>query len=569
MKAYQLKITARYTNPSVWRRIIVPADLSFAQLSVVLNEAMGWFGEHLYSFEFPDLQLRLEELNENYDYFFENMDVDDSSEIMLEAYLDLENRFTYVYDFGNEWRYTVVVEKTLTDYDRNYPAILKYRGDTPCQDNIHEMYDLKKVNQKLKKMSLTGIKSKPMTQEEIYDSLEKGKGFFNVQGNYLGIYDWDEEDDAEILRSNPDLQDELENIWMRIQDSGQDIKSLRADVRLQDIFMDYNKENLIEIAKLHHLKGYSRLNKEELIRFLASKLLEKDTMCAYFSYLTDEEISIIDKFSKPVSRLKTGEEEISRGIALVSGGYAGASCLGYIVIPEEVRQAYHKNCRDKEWNDERQKKQELAIYLNGAAELYGICPVENALEIYTKYTGKSAQADEIQEFCKPIPENKKDYIYDNNRLIHKSFVREEDRQELERVQKGKHYYMPSRQEIETLGKEGYLPFDSSMKALRSFFTDFLKGDGGYAEDLCRYMQRVIREGGTIQEIIEFLSGVDVLDEFCDRKTIEKVKQLLHNVWNRTRKMQNRGNMSEKNVRQQKSTGNIVNFPADLSKWRNN
>lgn len=561
MKAYQLKITARYMNSPVWRRIVVPADLSFAQLSVVLNEAMGWSGEHMYSFEFPDLQLRLEELNENYDYFFEDMDVDDPSEIMLEAYLDLENRFTYVFDFGNDWRHTVMVEKILTDYDRRYPVILKFRGDTPCQDSNPETFDLKKVNEKLKKMCLTGINCKPMTQEEIYDSLERGRGFFNIQGNFQGIYDWDEEDDAEILRSNPDLQDELENIWMRIQDPGQDINSLRADVRLQDIYMDYNKENLLEIARLHHLKGYSRLNKEELIKFLASRLLGRDTMRTYFTYLTDEEISIIDSFSKPVSGKETEEEEISRGIALVSGGYAGASCLGYIVIPEEVRQAYYKNCKDKKWNEERQKKQELAIYLNGAAELYGICPVEKALEIYTKYTGKSANAEEIQEFCKVIPENKKDYIYDNSRLIHKSFAREEDRKELERSQKGKHYYMPSRQEIETLGREGYLPFDSSMRAVKSFLTDFLRGDGGYAEDLCRYMQRVIREGGTVQEIIDFLSGIDVLDEFCDRKTIEKVRQLLHNVWNRTRKMQNRGNISEKIARQQKSTGNIVNFPA--------
>ena len=52
MKAYQLKIMIKNSKPPIWRRVIVPAGLSFSQLELVLNESMGWAGSHLGSFEF-------------------------------------------------------------------------------------------------------------------------------------------------------------------------------------------------------------------------------------------------------------------------------------------------------------------------------------------------------------------------------------------------------------------------------------------------------------------------------------------------------------------------------------
>ena len=46
MKAYQMKIAIKNSHPPIWRRFIVPAGLSFSQLSIVLNGVMGWCGYH-------------------------------------------------------------------------------------------------------------------------------------------------------------------------------------------------------------------------------------------------------------------------------------------------------------------------------------------------------------------------------------------------------------------------------------------------------------------------------------------------------------------------------------------
>lgn len=61
MKAFQLKIVIKNSKPPIWRRLIVPAGITFSQLSMILNEAMGWCGDHLFEFEFYHLGLKVME----------------------------------------------------------------------------------------------------------------------------------------------------------------------------------------------------------------------------------------------------------------------------------------------------------------------------------------------------------------------------------------------------------------------------------------------------------------------------------------------------------------------------
>ena len=48
---YQLKITLSYTKPAIWRRVLVPANCTLAQLHDIIQIAMGWDNSHLHSFQ--------------------------------------------------------------------------------------------------------------------------------------------------------------------------------------------------------------------------------------------------------------------------------------------------------------------------------------------------------------------------------------------------------------------------------------------------------------------------------------------------------------------------------------
>lgn len=59
MKAFQLKMVIKDSRPPIWRRIIVPVGITFVQLSMILNKAMGWSGYHLFEMEFYHEKIRI------------------------------------------------------------------------------------------------------------------------------------------------------------------------------------------------------------------------------------------------------------------------------------------------------------------------------------------------------------------------------------------------------------------------------------------------------------------------------------------------------------------------------
>jgi hypothetical protein len=47
----RLKVVLADTEPPIWRRIEVPADLTLKELHAVIQAAMGWENAHLYQFQ--------------------------------------------------------------------------------------------------------------------------------------------------------------------------------------------------------------------------------------------------------------------------------------------------------------------------------------------------------------------------------------------------------------------------------------------------------------------------------------------------------------------------------------
>ncbi len=143
MKAFQLKIMIKNSKPPIWRRAIVPAGITFSQLSMILNEVMGWCGYHLFEFEFYHLELRVVEQAEEYEFSYEPFDYIEASTTFIREYLEKNDWFTYTYDLGDDWQHRVTVEKIIEDYAYDYPQVIKYKGDCPVEDcgGIYGYYD--------------------------------------------------------------------------------------------------------------------------------------------------------------------------------------------------------------------------------------------------------------------------------------------------------------------------------------------------------------------------------------------------------------------------------------------
>ena len=420
MKAYQMKITIKDSHPPIWRRFIVPAGLSFSQLSVVLNEIMGWSGYHMFSFEFYKRMIRIEEEDE-FDGFDDYYDFDDSlvldaASTLIDEHLDAEDRFTYIYDFGDDWRHAVVVEKVIEDYEHNYPVVIKFKGNGPFEDcggidgyynmleilkdpsnpdyeaiknwtntRNHRTFNIECVNDTLEMLALGNEKSKPMQRAQIYEEfLTKGKGFKQIQVSKskkqrTGDAGFRDASDAELSHIDHALDDiaayidSMQNKVKDMADAFLNDIDIEEEVSIEDILGDYTRQNLIDILKLHGVGGYSKLNKKQLMDFVKQSLLDKDVMCRYFAFMSDDELQILERYSG--KKLKyASEDDLVLAQDLYEGGYCSITNMGIIAVPKEVIQAAKINC-DSEWAKERKKALELFYYLNGTASLYGVCPV--------------------------------------------------------------------------------------------------------------------------------------------------------------------------------------------------
>ncbi len=225
MKAYQLKITINNSKPPIWRRCIVPAGLSFSQLTLVMHTVMGWCGYHLSEYSFRNMEVALLEEPEDTFMGFSPMMELNASEYLIDEFFDEVKSFTYTYDFGDDWSHRVQIEKVIYDYEHDYPVVLKFKGDTPPEDcggiwGYYELldvvdnpqhpehdevsewyessrnlpYNIDDVNAALAKMKKTSKKIKPISENELYDKFFKGKLRFDqvvVPKDRSGFDEWD------------------------------------------------------------------------------------------------------------------------------------------------------------------------------------------------------------------------------------------------------------------------------------------------------------------------------------------------------------------------------------------
>lgn len=125
---YQLKMTLQSIRPPIWRRVQVK-DCTLAKLDDLIQICMGWGGGHLHAFEIGGVEFGAPDPFGMAEYEDERrMKL---SQVVAEGF----KKFTYTYDFGDDWRHVIQVEKTLpADPDVRYPRCLTGARACPPED---------------------------------------------------------------------------------------------------------------------------------------------------------------------------------------------------------------------------------------------------------------------------------------------------------------------------------------------------------------------------------------------------------------------------------------------------
>jgi len=125
---HQLKVTIAGTKPPVWRRVVVSSQSTLAKLHVVVQAAFGWWGYHLHEFDISGVRYGTDD-GEDWD------PPKDERRGRLEKLAPAGSSFTYIYDFGDDWRHKITVEKvTPADPSVTYPVCSGGRRARPPED---------------------------------------------------------------------------------------------------------------------------------------------------------------------------------------------------------------------------------------------------------------------------------------------------------------------------------------------------------------------------------------------------------------------------------------------------
>jgi hypothetical protein len=128
-KILRLRIELDRIAPPIWRTFEVASNWTFATLHDVIQVVMGWENDHLHEFRTKKKPIvKALEIVPGEEEF--------EDEVRLDAHLKrVRTKLKYVYDFGDGWSHTIVVEAiTKPEPGVRYPRLLAGERACPPED---------------------------------------------------------------------------------------------------------------------------------------------------------------------------------------------------------------------------------------------------------------------------------------------------------------------------------------------------------------------------------------------------------------------------------------------------
>lgn len=125
---WQLRIELLDVQPLVWRRLLVPADITLPKLDRVIQTALGWTNSHLHEFVINGTHYAVLDPE-----WVDDLPHVDERRVVLQEALGMDTRcFDYVYDFGDDWHHLVLVEDLYPDRPKSASLVQCIGGENAC-----------------------------------------------------------------------------------------------------------------------------------------------------------------------------------------------------------------------------------------------------------------------------------------------------------------------------------------------------------------------------------------------------------------------------------------------------
>jgi len=134
MKTYHFKIQIKdIQKPPVWRRILVPENITFDIFHQIIQAAFGWSDCHLYHFSLRAWTTEpIYKIPDEFDYD-DGITEDSRITKLSEVFNRPKQTLTYMYDFGDNWEHHIILEK-ISDERIITSLCIDGKGACPPED---------------------------------------------------------------------------------------------------------------------------------------------------------------------------------------------------------------------------------------------------------------------------------------------------------------------------------------------------------------------------------------------------------------------------------------------------
>ncbi|REE81546.1 SEC-C motif-containing protein [Paenibacillus taihuensis] len=345
-----------------------------------------------------------------------------------------------------------------------------------------------------------------------------------------------------------------------------------AVTSLKDILAEITKDRLNFIASNCALAGRSKLKKQELADALYERITNPAFVRSAFIAAEPKEWELINALMS-VPYIQENEIMPDAYLFLMDKGLVFSFLEQdelFIVMPKEVKAAYKKLDR-RSFEEERSVSQLVLRYIEAAANLYGICPVEKLIAIINEQNNISLTEGEFNAIRLSVSDKMLYWDIQSGLILHEALEGEglEDYQEFLESVKDKPYYMPPKEELLRYAELDYFEMTPQLEALKSHIVEKLGRTERQAEALMDDIQLACAMEEPLAVIME---EFEIRKIRLNKKQLEELMPIIIAVNNTTRMWSNRGfTPDELSPKPSPNTNNsnVVSFAAAASKISRN
>lgn len=553
---YRVKAIRNNTKPPVWRRALVPSNITFSQLAVILERILEMPFLDTYMFESYSLKVRFAEYRDGKklpsDYYHTAYD---AAENYINEYFDSGKSISFFIPEAGERipRYRLEIEKSIDRpslRDRSSGEAVEVRSplilkEVSAENDLY-FSNPSKINEVMRKDYLL-FEGMPSYDDYfgINDRLKNGKGI---------LYSNDPTSRKNhVARSSESYIRELvDNMDFMIQNhsgGGQTFKektlSAMAYVKspeeqhsksgkpstqhsLEDFLSDNTYKELMEAAEEIDYQTTEK-DKNKLAKKLAKQYLLPETMKQQLFWAKDEEL---DTFEDAVKKRDTffKAPDWDKYDNIYGLGYYIAYSDDFVGVTGDIADTY-EIIKKSGYRSLHKQVRWLRDCLGYVGMFYLVMPLKQVYRIFKQKEGMDIGFEAFKKLFDEIPQHFSICSLHGDKVVGRNFLEDGSYKKIEKKMLDIGYYIAPVSSIEAYAKDKYPSDEPHYLKLFKYFTGNLRWSKKKATEMCITAERSFSFDGDVPEYLELLHDEGVSEAVYDGSDLLK---LVIDVYNNTR-----------------------------------